>query len=64
MFCYPEMLRGDISFFEGTNQYARYSVFRAVIKKYILKKEVEQANKGIEVEEEEGELSKKIGEHQ
>ena len=25
LFCYPEVLRGDVPLFEGTNQYARYS---------------------------------------
>ena len=25
LFCFPEVLRGDVPLFEGTNQYARYS---------------------------------------
>ena len=25
LFCYPEVLRGDVPLFEGTNKYARYS---------------------------------------
>ena len=25
LFCFPEVLKGDVPFFEGTNQYARYS---------------------------------------